>query len=201
MHTLPPTSTFSLRHQRRPRTPRACDHTLRFQTLSHHATFIRISTRFTNISAVPHHPTVNVTTLIDSRHHHIMQPPTTTAPFIMPQVLELVKRVTPTLKAPLVLFTYYNPIIRRGIDAFCKSISEAGASGGEQTERWCMGRVVVSVYSADSKGNSGSHGRGAFSQRNKPIPANPCTYILPFVPPHHALLARSSLPAPCARLP
>lgn len=39
-------------------------------------------------------------------------------------------QVTPTLKAPLVLFTYYNPILRRGIENFVKEIAQAGVSGG-----------------------------------------------------------------------
>lgn len=42
----------------------------------------------------------------------------------------MVSRVAPSLSAPLVLFTYYNPILRRGMDHFCKQIKEAGASGG-----------------------------------------------------------------------
>jgi tryptophan synthase alpha chain len=41
----------------------------------------------------------------------------------------MIQQVAPTLKAPLVLFTYYNPIIRRGMDKFCEQIKEAGASG------------------------------------------------------------------------
>lgn len=39
-------------------------------------------------------------------------------------------QVTPTLKAPLVLFTYYNPILRRGVENFVKELSQAGVSGG-----------------------------------------------------------------------
>jgi hypothetical protein len=42
----------------------------------------------------------------------------------------MVSKVAPTLSAPLVLFTYYNPIIRRGMDKFCAQIKEAGAAGG-----------------------------------------------------------------------
>jgi tryptophan synthase alpha subunit len=41
----------------------------------------------------------------------------------------MVAKVSPELKAPLVLFTYYNPIIRKGMDKFCALIKEAGASG------------------------------------------------------------------------
>jgi len=45
------------------------------------------------------------------------------------QVLELVKTVSPELQAPIILFTYYNPILNRGIEAFFKDIAAAGAKG------------------------------------------------------------------------
>lgn len=45
------------------------------------------------------------------------------------QVLDLVQQVSPTLQAPIVLFTYYNPILNRGIDAFLKAIKAAGVKG------------------------------------------------------------------------
>lgn len=45
------------------------------------------------------------------------------------QVLNLVKEVSPNLKAPIILFTYYNPIFHRGIDVFIKQIAEAGVKG------------------------------------------------------------------------
>ena len=38
-------------------------------------------------------------------------------------------RVAPTIKAVLVLFTYYNPIYQRGFEAFVKEIADAGAKG------------------------------------------------------------------------
>jgi tryptophan synthase alpha chain len=44
-------------------------------------------------------------------------------------VLELVKTVSPELQAPIILFTYYNPILNRGIDTFFKDIAAAGAKG------------------------------------------------------------------------
>jgi tryptophan synthase alpha chain len=44
-------------------------------------------------------------------------------------VLEMLKRVSPTLKSPVILFTYYNPILNRGIDTFFQQIAEAGAKG------------------------------------------------------------------------
>lgn len=44
-------------------------------------------------------------------------------------VLEMVKDISPTLKAPLILFTYYNPILNRGIEVFLKQIADAGVQG------------------------------------------------------------------------
>jgi len=44
-------------------------------------------------------------------------------------VLEMVKDVAPDLKAPLILFTYYNPILNRGIESFLKEIANAGVQG------------------------------------------------------------------------
>ena len=44
-------------------------------------------------------------------------------------VLEMVKDVAPNLKAPLILFTYYNPILNRGIESFLKQIAEVGVKG------------------------------------------------------------------------
>ncbi|MGD1942777.1 MAG: tryptophan synthase subunit alpha [Leptolyngbyaceae cyanobacterium] len=44
-------------------------------------------------------------------------------------VLALVKTVAPELNAPIILFTYYNPILNRGIDQFFQDIAAAGAKG------------------------------------------------------------------------
>lgn len=44
-------------------------------------------------------------------------------------VIDMVSKVSPSLKAPLVMFTYYNPIMRRGMDKFMSQIKAAGASG------------------------------------------------------------------------
>jgi tryptophan synthase alpha chain len=44
-------------------------------------------------------------------------------------VLTLVKEISPNLQAPLVLFTYYNPIFSRGIEVFLDQIVEAGVKG------------------------------------------------------------------------
>lgn len=45
------------------------------------------------------------------------------------QVINLVSRVTPRISTPIVLFTYYNPIMRRGAEKFCQDIKAAGAAG------------------------------------------------------------------------
>jgi tryptophan synthase alpha chain len=46
-------------------------------------------------------------------------------------VLGMLKETTSGkgLKAPVVLFTYYNPILKKGIDEFCSLAKDAGASG------------------------------------------------------------------------
>ncbi len=44
-------------------------------------------------------------------------------------VLQLVKQSAPNLRAPIILFTYYNPILNRGIETFLKDIAEVGAKG------------------------------------------------------------------------
>jgi tryptophan synthase alpha chain len=45
------------------------------------------------------------------------------------RVLDLVKTVSPQMQAPLILFTYYNPILNRGIDTFMADIAAAGVAG------------------------------------------------------------------------
>nr|YP_010196716.1 tryptophan synthase alpha subunit [Gracilaria cliftonii]UAD84520.1 tryptophan synthase alpha subunit [Gracilaria cliftonii] len=45
------------------------------------------------------------------------------------QVLDILKRVVPDLNAPIIIFTYYNPVLVRGVDKFISEISQAGAQG------------------------------------------------------------------------
>lgn len=45
------------------------------------------------------------------------------------QVLEMLKGISPSLRSPIILFTYYNPILHRGVDKFLEQIKEAGVSG------------------------------------------------------------------------
>lgn len=44
-------------------------------------------------------------------------------------VLAIVKETRATLKAPIILFTYYNPIFYRGIEKFLTQIATAGVKG------------------------------------------------------------------------
>jgi tryptophan synthase alpha chain len=44
-------------------------------------------------------------------------------------VLQVVKQVSPEIRSPIILFTYYNPILNRGIETFLKDIADAGAKG------------------------------------------------------------------------
>jgi tryptophan synthase alpha chain len=44
-------------------------------------------------------------------------------------VLGMVKDVSPGLSAPIILFTYYNPILNRGIESFLQQIANAGVKG------------------------------------------------------------------------
>ncbi|MUG99907.1 tryptophan synthase subunit alpha [Scytonema sp. UIC 10036] len=45
------------------------------------------------------------------------------------KVLEMLQNVTSSLQAPIILFTYYNPILNRGIEKFFKDIAAAGVAG------------------------------------------------------------------------
>jgi tryptophan synthase alpha chain len=44
-------------------------------------------------------------------------------------VLELVRRIRQSSQVPLVLFSYYNPILQMGLEKFAAAASEAGADG------------------------------------------------------------------------
>lgn len=44
-------------------------------------------------------------------------------------VLEMLQGITPNLRSPIVLFTYYNPILHRGIEKFLGQIAAAGVAG------------------------------------------------------------------------
>ena len=44
-------------------------------------------------------------------------------------VLEMVAKVSPNLRSPIILFAYYNPILYRGIETFLQQIKSAGVQG------------------------------------------------------------------------
>src|SRR5712672_4469994 len=44
-------------------------------------------------------------------------------------VIDLVRRVRQTSQVPLVLFSYYNPILQMALEKFARTASEAGADG------------------------------------------------------------------------
>jgi tryptophan synthase alpha chain len=44
-------------------------------------------------------------------------------------VLEVVREVKSDIKAPIILFTYYNPMFYRGVESFLKQIAQAGVQG------------------------------------------------------------------------
>ncbi|WP_341734881.1 tryptophan synthase subunit alpha [Microcoleus sp. EPA2] len=44
-------------------------------------------------------------------------------------VLEMVAKVSPNLRSPIILFTYYNPILYRGVETFLQQIKSAGVQG------------------------------------------------------------------------
>ena len=45
------------------------------------------------------------------------------------RVLQMLKSISPSLRSPIILFTYYNPILHRGIDKFLQQVQEAGVAG------------------------------------------------------------------------
>src|ERR1700732_472905 len=47
----------------------------------------------------------------------------------LPKILELVSRIRKSSQIPLVLFSYYNPILQMGLEAFAAATSEAGVDG------------------------------------------------------------------------
>jgi tryptophan synthase alpha chain len=45
------------------------------------------------------------------------------------RVLDVVRTVAPELRSPIILFTYYNPILNMGVEKFLQTIYEAGVRG------------------------------------------------------------------------
>ena len=47
----------------------------------------------------------------------------------LPNVLDLVERLRPQISAPIVIFTYANPVLRMGLEAFVRRAQVAGVDG------------------------------------------------------------------------
>lgn len=47
----------------------------------------------------------------------------------LPKILELVRRIRKSSQIPLVLFSYYNPLLQMGLEAFAAAASQAGVDG------------------------------------------------------------------------
>jgi tryptophan synthase alpha chain len=47
----------------------------------------------------------------------------------LPKILELVRRIRKSSQIPMVLFSYYNPILQMGLEAFAAAASQAGVDG------------------------------------------------------------------------
>ena len=45
------------------------------------------------------------------------------------QVLFILENISPNIRTPIIVFTYYNPVLKRGIHRFIREISNAGAKG------------------------------------------------------------------------
>lgn len=45
------------------------------------------------------------------------------------QVLEMVRELTPELRSPIILFTYYNPILSVGVETFLQRLADSGIKG------------------------------------------------------------------------
>lgn len=61
---------------------------------------------------------------IQAAAHRALERGTTLA-----SVIAMLAATSPKLSAPVILFTYFNPIMARGLDKFCADVRAAGASG------------------------------------------------------------------------
>ncbi|MDP9146314.1 MAG: tryptophan synthase subunit alpha [Acidobacteriota bacterium] len=72
----------------------------------------------------------------------------------LPVIIDLVRRIRESSQVPLVLFSYYNPILQMGLDKFAAAAAEAGADGvlvtdlaSEESDEY---RRVLSSYHLDT---------------------------------------------------
>jgi len=72
----------------------------------------------------------------------------------LPKILELVGRIRKSSQIPLVLFSYYNPILQMGLEKFAAAASEAGVDGVLATdlspEESVEYRRILAAYHLDT---------------------------------------------------
>jgi tryptophan synthase alpha chain len=72
----------------------------------------------------------------------------------LPRVLDLVRRIRQSSQIPIVLFSYYNPILQMGLEKFAAAAAEAGADGVLATdltaEESADYRRILHVHSLDT---------------------------------------------------
>ena len=72
----------------------------------------------------------------------------------LPKILELVSRIRKSSQIPLVLFSYYNPILQMGLETFAAAASGAGADGVLATdlspEESVEYRRILATYHLDT---------------------------------------------------
>jgi hypothetical protein len=80
------------------------------------------------------------------------------------KVLELCARVAPTLKAPIVLFCYINPILSRGYEPFVQRVAACGVKGEREHSlescfvtsegyRIWLTPISIHIFSGNTAGN------------------------------------------------
>lgn len=109
-------------------------------------------------------------------------------------------QVAPTLKAPLVLFTYYNPILRRGVETFIADLASAGVSGAADSSAPLPPHPALVVEQAST--HSCPLDPRLLSQRVCSPEAHqsstPSFLTTPFTACHHQLETSSLPPTDCA---
>jgi len=59
----------------------------------------------------------------------------------------MVKGVIPELSCPVALFTYYNPILKRGIPKFMSIVKEAGVHGNIYIYIYLINHIIFVMFS------------------------------------------------------
>lgn len=48
---------------------------------------------------------------------------------MLQKVMDMLAKASPDVSAPIILFTYFNPIMARGLEKFCADLRAAGGAG------------------------------------------------------------------------